>query len=342
MKQLLGIFLLAAVVFVSCSTGAAGNNNSSNSNNSNNSTITSSTLPNSGATTTPTTLSGIFSALSGIPQSDSVAVDLQGSLQSLGNSVSSSASIARANANPIASALVKTLKTFSSLKGSAKSLNSDITTQFTNLGTAISNFVNTPVADPLTASNGTISLSGDSLSQYFTLTTATGALTASVITTDGSELNTSTMGNFKSATGSASLALQVDLKNPPSSSAFKYFTLQVNTGLTASLGATTVSGQVKPANLAFNYNAQSVLVAISFNNSGTGGKIILTINLPAYSNTIADPSNFTLTASSVSSSVAPSPTIVLTVYKDDGTTTYTKTWTDWSTFQSDINSVSST
>lgn len=338
MKQVLVVLVLMAAVFMGCSTGGStggtSSNNNSNNNNSSASPSNPANLPASGAVTTPSTLSGVFSAFNTIPSNDPVLTDLQSSLSTLGGSSSTSA-IAP---NPVARAIAKALKTIKFPKGTSRSatVSSDITTQLKKIETDINNFSNNPVANPL---NESITLSGDSLSTYLTLTKATGTFAASITTTDG--LNIANDGsNFKSAQGNAGLTLQVDLNSPPpSGSDFKYFTLQVSTGVTASVDATTVNNSVEPSDLTFNYPKQSVLLAVSFDNSNTGGKFILVASLPAYSSKITGPVNDI--GSSSASTVAPNPTITLTVYKDDGTTTFTKTWTDVNSFETDLNSATS-
>jgi hypothetical protein len=200
----------------------------------------------------------------------------------------------------------------------------------------VTKFVNGPEANPL---NESISLSGDSLSTYLTLTKATGTFAASITTSDGNEI-ANDGSNFKSAQGSAGLTLQVDLNSPPpSGSDFKYFTLQVSTGVTASVGEETVSGSVEPANLTFNYPAQSILLAVSFDNSGTGGKFILQGTLAAYNSTISGPVNNL--GSSSQSSIVPNPAITLTIYNDANTVVGTYSWISLSKFETDLSNATS-
>lgn len=319
MKKLPIILVVAAAVLVACTPATSSNNNSGNNGSSPSNPAN---LPASGATSAPTSLNAIFNAFNSIPSTDPVIVDLQGSFSSLGTNLTTPTS------NVVASAFVKTLRSF---KGSGRSLSSDLTTQVNNLITAVNNF---SVASPITASNGTVSVSGDYLSTYFKLTTATGALLASESTSDGLAL-ASDGSNFKSATGSANLDLQIDLVNPPAASALKYLTIQANVGLSATVTPSTGSTVGSPSNVAFTYNAQNYLVAVSFNNNGTGGKIVLTVSLPAYNGTLSTSS---LTSSSASS-FASTPTIVLTVYDDSGNNKFSKTWTDLGQFQTDISSL---
>ena len=121
--------------------------------------------------------------------------------------------------------------------------------------------------------------------------------------------------------------------NPPAASALKYLTIQANVGLSATVTPTGTSGP--PSNVAFTYNAQNYLVAVSFNNQRYGRQNRVTVSLPAYNNTLSTSS---LTSSSASS-YASTPTIVLTVYDDSGTNEYQKTWTSLSDFQTAISSL---
>jgi hypothetical protein len=168
------------------------------------------------------------------------------------------------------------------------------------------------------------------------LTTATAAFSANVVTTDGAALNTSTMANFESATGQGTLSLVVDPQSLPSSSVIKDFKLRINVGGSGSLGAKTVSGAVKPANLAFDY-AESAVLALSFlNGDGTGGKIVITANAKDTA-TIADPDATFTSTSAEESALAPTISITISVYNDTSTTpTYTNTWTSISALESDI------
>ncbi len=285
-------------------------------------TVSPSALANSGATSTPSTLSATKAALSAIPSSDVLLNDIGTSLNTIG-----SMSITGAKGAPLPrgpGSLTKALSAFNGLVN--KSLSSDITSQLSKIMTDIKNF---PTSKSL---NETINLNGDSLGQYIKLTTATSNFSASLVTSDGGPLNTSSMANFQSATGQATLSLVVDPQNL-TGSAVKDFKLRINAGGSFSLGATTVNGLVQPANFVFDY-AESAVLAFSFLNPDgiTGGKVVITANAKN-KGTLADPT----TLGGNPSTVAPNITVSVTVCDDSGNTRYTQTWTDLASLVTDFS-----
>jgi hypothetical protein len=310
------------LVMVTCSTGGGGPVSPSDV--ANVGTIAPSALVNSGVSSPPTTLSGTFFAVSRIPSSDSLVKDIGSAMADISSQLSGSGSKGAGSSRVIATML----KTFSVFAGiGTKSLASDISTQVAQIGIDIKNF---PTAKSL---NEKVNFSGDILGQYLKLTTATCEASASVVTTDGAAMDTSSNfpANFKSGTGQVTLSLVVDPQNLPTS-AIKDFKLRINAGGTINLGAATVNGAVQPANLSLDYGESAVL-ALSVNSSGAGGKIVITANAKNTAN-IKDPTTFGQNGDF--SALAPSITVSITVYKDDGTQTYAQTWTDLSALLKDI------
>ncbi len=231
-----------------------------------------------------------------------------------------------ASVSPAKAALSKAVGTFLSLN--AKSLSSNFSDQMTKVQTDIKNF---PTSKSLSES---ITLSGESVGQYLKLTTATCDFSASMVTSDGAALNTSTMANFKSASGQATLKLVADSQNLPGASALKDLKVRVNAGGTESIGSKTVSGNVQPADLVIDYG-ESAVVAISVNSAGKGGKIVVKADVKNAA-TIPDPTTAFGGKDPDYSAFAPSISVSITVYSDSGATAYTNTWTDMAKLQADM------
>jgi len=273
-------------------------------------TVSPSALVNSGATTTFGSIADIKTAFNTINVStDPLLSDIFSAFNTIATSksITGSKSAALGSGAGNASGIMKLLSAFNGVVN--KSLSRDITSQLSNIVTDIQNFSTTKTL------NETIDLSGDSLGTYVKLTTAKGTLSATVVTSDGGPLNT-TLANLKSANGQVTLSLVVDPQNfPVPGSAFKDFKLRINAGGTASVEV--------PGNLVFDYGESAVL-ALSYKNSlsGAGGKIVLTANAKN-KGTIA-----ITTLAQNYSSLAPSITVSLAVYDDNGNATFSQTWTD--------------
>jgi hypothetical protein len=281
-----------------------------------------SSVASSGATTTPTTLSGTISAVTAVDSKDAVVADLASSLDDLSSSLSMSGS-KMTSASASAKALSQILGAARAARAaSSSSLSSKIKTAATQIESDWKNF---PSSKSMSES---IDLSGEDLSTYLKATKATADFSLAVVTTDSAALNTNGMSNFKSGAAQASLALKLDAQNLPSSSAIKFFSFATNAAGSGSLGATTVSGEVEPANLVYSYK-DSTVAALSINGKEGGGKIIL-IATVSDDKAIADP------YSSKDSGFEPAINITITVYNDSDVATYAKTWTDWATFQKDL------
>lgn len=254
--------------------------------------VSPSAMSSSGATSTPTDLAGIVTALSAIGSEDLVYTDMEDILSSSSSSISTAAQTALDKIeSDYASALSsKTLKEY-------------------------------------------IDLSGEDLSSYLHLTTATGQCSITATTTDGNALSSS-YTNFDSATGSFSASTQVDGQSLPSSSAIKYLCSRLNLSGNASIGSyhAASSSSVTLENLDYDY-AASIMEALSFvNASGVGGKLIVEAELTD-NKTIASLSS---TSSLSASSFIPSGTIRVTLYNDSNEQVFTQSWTDIATFIEDI------
>jgi hypothetical protein len=318
---------LSVLIFLTTCAGAGGGGGAkSPSDVTDVGTISPSAMANSGVSdaNVPTDLTGMKTAFNAVPSSDALLTDLQNAFSAIGSAVTG-----KGLKTPLAaSALSRAVLAF----GAAvhRDLGAEVKTQIDKIATDIQNF-------PTTKSlNETIDLSGNDLGTYIYLTKATGAFSASVVTTDGGALNTDTMANYKSGSGQATVSLVVDPKNLASaSSAVKDFRLRLNAGATVSLGATkNSSGDVVLANLSFDYGESGVL-AISLNNGTAGGKVILTAN-SKNKGTIVDPE--ALFNGGDFSSLAPQITVTLSIYTDSGALNFSKTWTDVQSLVNDLGS----
>ena len=271
-------------------------------------TVIPSALVNSGATTSLRSIADIKTAFTAINGSDPLLSDIGSAFNTVatGKSITGSNAAALGSRPVNASGVMKLLSAFNGIVN--KSLSSDIISQLSKIETDIQNF---PTTKNL---NETIDLSGDSLGAYVKLTTAKGTLSAAVVTSDGGPLDTRTMANFQSANGQVTLSLVVDPQNLPAGSAFKDFKLKINAGGTASVEL--------PGNLVFDYGESAVLALSFANSSRAGGKMVLTANAKN-KGTIA-----LTTLAQNYSSLAPSITVSLAVYDDNGNTTFSQTWTD--------------
>jgi hypothetical protein len=288
-------------------------------------TVKPSDLVNSGATTVPTDILGVKNAFNGISSGDPLLSDIGSAFNTIATmSVTGSKGAALGSGSGSTSGIMKLLSAFNGIAN--KDLSADLKNQLSKIKTDILNFPTTKTL------NETIDVSGDSLGAYVKLTTAKGTLSATAVTSDGGPLNTTTMANFQSANGQFTLSLFVDPQNLSSAgSDFKDFKIKINAGATASVGSTTTNGTVKPANLVFDYGVSAVL-ALSINNGGNGGKMVLTANAKD-KGTIADPT----TLNTNYSSLAPSINVSLTVYDDSGNVRFSKTWTDINALVTDFS-----
>jgi hypothetical protein len=269
-------------------------------------TISPSALVKSGATTSLRSIADIKAAFNAINGSDPILSDIGGAFNT-SRSITGSQGVALKSGPGNASGIIKFLGAFNGVVN--RSLGGDITSQLSKLETDIQNFPTTKTL------NETIDLSGNSLGAYVKLTTAKGTLSATAVTSDGGPLDTTTMANFQSANGQVTLSLVVDPQNlPAAGSAFKDFKLRINAGGTASVEL--------PGNLVFDYGESAVLALSFANSSSAGGKIVLTANAKN-KGTIA-----LATLAQNYSSLAPSITVSLAAYDDNGNATFSQTWTD--------------
>lgn len=153
------------------------------------------------------------------------------------------------------------------------------------------------------------------------------AIKADVVTTDSANLDIDDGVNFKSGTGSANFSTEIGSLGTYSDS-IKSVMLRINFGTCISTDSRVEEDYRIPNNVKLCY-ATSASMAISYNNGTEGGKIIINFTISKPSTTIEDPD-----ASDENETLVKelSPKVFLasaTLYKDDGTKVYGKSFTSF-------------
>jgi len=257
-----------------------------------------------------------FQAVDG--STDPLLVDLSDSFQSIGDTLAPKG----LTPTPATAALSQALRAFGAIVH--RDLGADVQSQLNRIATDVHNFPHTK------SMNESIDFSGDDLSSYIHLTTATASGSVSVVTTNGGDLDVDEMSNFRSGSADATLSIVAGGKNLPIGSAFKDLQLKMNAGASLTAGG---AGDHGPTNVGYDYGVSAV-VAISLKNAdGNGGKFVMTANAKN-SGTIADPS--TAFDSGDFSGLAPRIAVTLDIYTDSGVKKFSKTWTDINALITDL------
>lgn len=206
--------------------------------------------------------------------------------------------------------------------GLSRALSSAAQTKIQEIETALKDF---PVKKSLAVS---ADLSTENFGQHLDVTAAKATLTASAVTTNG-EAIASNGSNFKSASGEFSAALSAKLTSIPTESAIKAAVLNANLAAKASVSGKMVettgtlqSSTMVPDVVTAEY-ASSVVLALSVNKNGNGGKIVLRADASG-SGTVSDYRKFS--TPDYYKDFNPVVTVTLTVYKDDGSKAFEKVW----------------
>jgi len=204
----------------------------------------------------------------------------------------------------------------------AKSLSSSLESQLEEIRQSFEDFPTTKKLDE------TISLSGEDLGTYFTLTKGEGTLSATAKTSDGSAI-ADDASNLKSLSAEATLQIQIDPTSAlaGASSAIKDFRMKLNAGGKGSLSTKTVNDTLTPDKITLEY-AESFGFGLSLNANGKGGKITFKEDA-GFSGSI---DYSTIEASSgnpeeLAALLAPQITIIVKVYDDSDQETFSRTYT---------------
>lgn len=199
----------------------------------------------------------------------------------------------------------------------AKSLSSSLESQLEEIQQSFEDFPTTKKLDE------TISLSGEDLGTYLTLTKGQGTLTATAKTSDGSAIEDDAR-NLKSLSAEATLQIQIDPTSAlaSASSAIKDIRMKLNAGGKGSLSTKTVNDTLTPDKITLEY-AESFGFGLSLNANGKGGKIIIKEDA-SFSGSI---DYSTIEASSenpeeLAALFVPQITIIVKIYNDNDNETF--------------------
>jgi hypothetical protein len=291
------------------------------------STVEASAITTSGTPTAevPDSLPETKALLSSL-KSDSALSDIMSAFQ--GTSSSTGGKSLSSGKSKALGALSSTLGLLSGKSISAKDLSSAVGNQ---IEAVESDWAAFPSKKSMSES---IDLSGNALSDYFKLTTATADYSLSVTTSDSKDFDVDEYSNFKSGSVNGSLKLVVTgtdlLYGNTSTSSLKDFVFKLNAGGSGSLGSSVVDNDRELADLSAKYAVSGVLAFSAYNSdAGLGGKVVITIDV-SDSLSVAHP----MEASS--STYYPDVTITLKVYDDDNNLKCHEEWTDINAFMSAI------
>ncbi|HUI71442.1 MAG TPA: hypothetical protein VL354_13060 [Spirochaetia bacterium] len=228
---------------------------------------------------------------------------------------------------PTGSTALNTLATALSAIGDTDPVVSDVMNSFdsgtfvpTGFDKLITDIENFPTTKSL---NDTVSFSGNGFGHYVKLTTATSTLSGSAVTSDGGPLKDPS--KLSSANGQFSLSVVFDPQTAlyTAGSAIKDFKFRFNAGGTATYSV---------PNVTFDYG-ESLVLAFTFYvaSSGTGGKVVLTVNARNTGSASLSSGDF--------SNLASSMTATLQIYDNSNTVQYEKTWTDVDSLVADLSPV---